>query len=338
MKELKVALLGLAGIGEEYLAVLRDAEGCELVAAADANPELVRQCLDGTSIRGYEDHRSLIIEGTHAGLDLLFVALEPYQSVDFVELAARQGVGVFHKAPAARTVTELQRMVECFDSAGLPFVVSRPWQAEPAYSALSELDSLAGFVAVAFAEIGSAEGDAGWRGDSMRAGGGVLLNGGYELVDMLVSLLGMPEAVYAQCSALAAPGAVRKSDTEDAAGLVLRFTQGRAATVSAIRGVAKRYSRVALTGERSLVEILPNGMTVTPHNGSPARHHPVRTSYAAEPAIRACVDQLRSPDVDPRSTAREHLLTMAVIEAAYLSAKTGSPESPTRFFEPDHAG
>jgi hypothetical protein len=34
-----------------------------------------------------------------------------------------------------------------------------------------------------------------------------------------------------------------------------------------------------------------------------------------------------------RNSSRLDLATMAFIEAAYLSAKTGMPETPTRFFE-----
>ena len=33
------------------------------------------------------------------------------------------------------------------------------------------------------------------------------------------------------------------------------------------------------------------------------------------------------------STGKEHLAAMAVIEAAYLSARTGQPESPSHFYE-----
>ena len=41
---------------------------------------------------------------------------------------------------------------------------------------------------------------------------------------------------------------------------------------------------------------------------------------------------LRSETLDRlQATARQHLRTLATIEAAYLSARTGSPEAPKRF-------
>ncbi|MHC4698278.1 MAG: Gfo/Idh/MocA family protein, partial [Planctomycetota bacterium] len=234
MEQQRVALIGLAGVGGDYLAALRSEDGFDLVAVADTNREVLRQQVkpaSGGSLGVYEDYRSLIVETAHAGLDLLFVALEPFQSIEFVELAASRGIGVFHKAPFARDVEEARRVIAQFEAHGCPLAVSRSWQhdcglmessAHPIRNPRKNLSELIGRVHAAAAIVRTADGADGWRGDRGRAGGGVLLNGAYEQVDMLISLLGVPESVYAQCSFQGAPGAVRKYDTEDAATLSLR--------------------------------------------------------------------------------------------------------------------
>ena len=331
MKPLKVGLLGLAGVGGEYLAALDLDERFDLVAVADTDLDLLRRHTEGQALRGYEDYRSLVVEAAQTEIDLLFAALEPFQSIDFVELAARHGIGVFHKAPPARTVGELQRLVEVFSAARCSLVVSRSWQAEPAYAGLSDLSTLTGHVYAATAEVQTNEDAAGWRGDAVRAGGGVLLNGAYEQLDMLVALLGMPESVYAQCSMAVAPGAARKYDTEDAATVSLRFTRERIAGLTASRGSADRFSRVTLVGTRRTVEVGPDRMTITPRAGGTPQCEVIKSPYPAAAIIRAFAEAREADEQRLRSTAEDHLATMAVVEAAYLSAKTGAPETPARF-------
>ncbi len=111
MSRLKVALLGLAGVGEEYLAAIRANDRFELVAIADTDAELLRRRTQAGGERGYEDYRSLVVASDRASLDLLFVALEPHQSLEFIEMAAERGISVFCTAPFSRTVLEVLSVI-----------------------------------------------------------------------------------------------------------------------------------------------------------------------------------------------------------------------------------
>lgn len=331
MKRLKVALMGLAGVGADYLAAIRSDEQFELVAVADTDSEVLRRHTDTVAVGVFEDYRSLIVETAHSGLDLLLVALEPFQSTEFVQMAAARGIGVFHKAPCARNVREAQRLVDQFARSERPLVVSRPWQFEPAYAALNRLTEFTGHVYAATASVQTGDTPVGWRGDLVRAGGGVLLNGAYEAVDMLVHLLGIPERVYAQCSAAVAPGAPRKYDTEDTAMVLLGFGQERTACVTVLRGVAEPSWEVAFVGIEGTVEVRADGLTIIPRDGNLVEYHGARTSSPVAHAISAFGASRLSGALPLKSKAEEHLPTLAVIEAAYLSARTGAPESPSRF-------
>ena len=70
----KVALVGLARTGLEYLDVLLDGDLFEVVAVADSDPAVLRERDMPGSISVYEDYRSLIVESALAGLGLLVVA------------------------------------------------------------------------------------------------------------------------------------------------------------------------------------------------------------------------------------------------------------------------
>jgi len=327
---LKVALVGLVGEGADFLSVIRSDERFELVAVGDRDPEQLRSVGEELQVRGFEDYRSLIVESAHAGLDVVFVALEPFESLGLVELAAQRDVGVFHKAPVARNVREMRGLMERFEKNRYPLVVSRSWLFEPAFSALCSLGESSSRIYGTAATSLTTETPTGWRGDSVRAGGGTLLNGAYAVVDMLVRLLGLPEAVYAQCTMRPASGFTGKYDTEDVAILSLNFGEGKAGSVVARRGAAHRSWAVTLFGSENCFEVTPKSLTVTPCDGTPVQRYVVESDCPVASAIRAYGASCTSGDVPFESTIDQHLATVATIECAYLSARTGAPESPSR--------
>lgn len=324
-------MIGLSGVGANYLDAIRSDDGFDLVAVADADANVLRRHAWERPVRAFDDYRSLVVETAHAGLDLLLVAVEPFASREFVEMAAGKGIAVFHKSPPARSVRELDRLADIFADAECHFVVARRWQTDAAFSALGRLDELIGRVHVATADVRTADPPTGWRGDSKRAGGGVLLNGAYDTVDLLVHLLGLPETVYAQCARCAARDASPNYDTEDVAMVSLRFGGGRIGCLTADRCFPHRDVRITLRGARSAATITDDGIRLIPRDGAPSESHAVRSPNPDQPAISAFGAALRSKAPKVTSTAREHLKALAVIEAAYLSSETGVPESPRRF-------
>ena len=330
---LRAGLLGLTGVGAEYLAALRAEEQLELVAVADSDPEVVRRAVAGTGVRGYEDFRSLIVEQSHAGMQLLLMALEPHRAVEFALLAAERGLAVFLEAPPARNLEEGQRLVQGFQAAGRPLVVSRPWHFEPAFALLRDLTAQAGPVHMTAAQILVPRAvPLGWRGDSVRAGGGVLLHGSYELLDLLVQTLGVPAQVWAHCSLADAGGQARSYDTEDGLVAGLIFAHGRSASLAAARcpGLEAPQWSACFAGARATVELTPKALRVSPGESGRPRTRRVRTGNRVAPALHAFVEAFRQERLDLDSAIAEHLTTLAVIDALYLSARTGAPESPAR--------
>ncbi|MCH8148064.1 MAG: Gfo/Idh/MocA family oxidoreductase, partial [Planctomycetes bacterium] len=248
MKSRKVALAGLTRTGLDYLDILRDGDLFEVVAVADSDPAVLRECDIAESVSAYEDYRSLIVESAHSGLDLLVVATEPHQSSEFLPLAVERGIPVFHKPPFARSLQEGRSLVARFEAADCPFLISREWHHDGWPTGADMLENRAGYVHTAVGQISIGDEPGGWRGDSLRAGGGVLLHGAYVLVDLLVTLMGVPDSVYAVCSFARAPGETRNYDTEDNALLLMRWGANRAATLVARRGGRGGAAQVTLVG------------------------------------------------------------------------------------------
>jgi len=331
LKRLKAALLGITGVGEMYLHKLQEDQRFEVVALGDPDTDAIKLATQAYPIRCFEDCRSLIVETIRTGLDVLFVALEPYQSVEFVTLAARNSVAVYHKPPFARSVVEGRPLVQQFDENRIPFVVSRMWPVEPAMARWGQLHDLLGDIFCASATIQTTDSTTGWRGDQARSGGGVLLNGAYEQIHLLVQLCGIPQNVYAGCCRSRIHGDTRNYDTEDAANVIFNFSNERTGSISARRGASQSRISALVDGTNGTLNIQPNRIEFTPVDGSKSR----RTKLDVEPFIAREISAFATVclgDVCSMITpAKDHLATLAVIEAAYLSAKTGQPESPQQF-------
>ncbi len=333
MKPTTVALLGLRDTGKELLAAILADGRLSLVAVADSDGETVRRHTDGTDLRAYTDFRSLVTEASRAGLDALFVAVAPHQSIEYVRLAAARGVAVFHESPPARTVSEAAGLAEAFRVAGKPLVVSRPWLVEPVLGPLRQPADVIDRVCAAAVSVRVSGTSAGWHGDKARAGGGVLLHGAYECLDMLVHIMGMPKAVVAHRILAGPPGVARNYDTEDVMQLLLTFTEDRSAVFTASREAVEPGSRVLLLGLAGSIELRDDELVIRRHGGEQHVTRPLPPGPRSAPAVGAFSAALASDCAQTATTIEAHLHTLATIEAAYLSAKTGAAESPENFLK-----
>ncbi len=328
MRPLKTALIGLTETGQDFLEAIRADNNLELVAMADRDPATLRPYAETGSPRLFEDYRLLIIETARTGLDALFIASEPFQSLEFVELAAAHEIAVFHKAPPARNVRETRRILDRFADRTASLVIARPWAFEPAFEPLADLTEIADRIHLAEAYVQTTAQPLGWRADAAKAGGGVLLNGAYDAVDLMIDRLGLPEAVYAQNGWRGLGASPPNYDTEDVAQVTLQFSKRRIATITAVRGAPQASWQVRFCGSRATVTVTNEAIGVAPAQGNELRRSSTTYENRFEPAIHAFAETLLAGEPKSRSTLQDHLPTIAVIEAAYLSARTGAVESP----------
>jgi predicted dehydrogenase len=331
MKPVRTAVMGLSAVGEAFVAAVVGDERFRLCAVGDPDALRLAAVRDREGVPGFGDFRSLIVEMAREGLDLLLVGAEPHESAELLPLAARHGVAVLHKAPFARTAGEARQIVAAFAAAARPLWVTRPLGFEKAYAALIEADAPPFSATVSVRA--TARDLAGWRGDSKRAGGGVLLYDAYEQVDLLATIMGPVEQVVAMTAFAARGLTARAYDTEDAVVMAMHFAGGRIGAVSAVRGAVDADWRAVLLGSGAEVELLPGRMKRSVAGGRP-KATMVRTANRFAAQLTAVGDYLQGRTVAvPGSTGEDHVATVAIIEAAYLSARTGAPESPTRMLQ-----
>lgn len=324
-------MLGLADVGKTYLEVLREDPRFDLIAVGDTESDVLQSFPESATVRGYDDFRSLIVESARRGLDALIVTLEPFQTIEYLPLAEKYNIAVYHKPPFARNTEEARRLIDPFSEKNLPFVVAQLWPVEPKCARWGLWDELLGHLYSGSTHLQTTNSPSGWRGDQLRAGGGVLLNGAYEQIHFLIRRFGIPQTVFAHCCKANPAGETRNYDTEDAATVVFDFGHDCSAGVTAWRGAAKNVTQLSVTGTTGMINIRQNNIELTTFATSTTRktRFDLNSSIASELGAFATV--CMGDVCTSLSRAEQHLTTLAAIEAAYLSAKTGAPESPQQF-------
>lgn len=332
MQASRVGLIGLGKGGHKLLDVLLPNSWCELAAVASPRTQrLERFSEDHPQIATYDDFRSLIVENE---LDALFVAAPPYLRNKYLELAARRQLPVWMFTPPARSFEEAVNIMRLFDRHDCPLEVSRSWGIEPAFQQ-DHLDmQRVGKIFLARAGVMLCwQEDFDWRGDSHRAGGGVLLDQAYELIDMIVHHMGLPSTVYAVTAHVSRQQTRFPYDTEDTAAVVMRFTGGAMAALNACWTAGPPQWSLDLHGASGSLKIDPGHITCLDRTGQEVYFENPREANPVACQVEEFLTRLQSQPNLRFSSMREHLPAIAVIEAAYLSARTGQPESPATFFE-----
>lgn len=324
-----VGLMGLGGGGSQIAELLMKSSWCRLVAVGARKGRRTEAfSAQYPEIAAYDDLRSMIVE---TSLDAIFVAVPSYLRARYLPLAAQQGVPVWMLPPAGRGYGEALNLVREFERQDCPIVVYREWGIDPVLAMDNlGLERMAKFF-FARAHVMHCWGeDLDWRGDSKRAGGGVLLHRAYPLVDNLIQVMGMPATVHAVIGSVSRPGGRYPYDTEDTSTVIMQYTHGAMATISACWTAGPVSYQMVLNGLDHTLEMDRQGVKVWDRTGDKLLHETKRSGLLFESAIDQFFHDLASQTRQIKSTLQEHLATLAVIDAAYLSAKTGQPEHPDR--------
>ncbi len=331
MERLKVGLLGLGRGGQQVADVLLSSSWCELVAVASPRRLRLERFNDlHPDIATFDDFRSLIVARP---LDALFIAVPPFVRSNYLKLAAERDLPVWILPPAARRVSEATQILAMFDTA-CPVVVSRSWGIDPAMQATSPGVDAMGRMFLARGNVMTCwSEDFDWRGDAKRAGGGVLLDRGYGVVDTIVSAMGLPSTVYAAMAGTSRPGGLYPYDTEDTAGLICQYGDGGMAVVSTCWTAGPERWYLVFNGTEGSIRFEETRMEAYDRAGEPTLPEQRRADNALMPSIENFLSQLHTNPQKIEGRLQTHLPTVATLEAAYLSAKTGEQESPERILD-----
>lgn len=334
---LRLAVVGAGTFGSKCLEALQTVQGVQVVAVGDWDAGVAEKAGRSFGIPFFTDHRQLFSQAKPAAV---LIATPPSEAPDLIRFASRSGVHVLKPAPLARTLDEAADLVSTMRAAKLRFGILSPRRFSPGYRHL-----IIGREALGPLFLGRAQyvlnwgGQFGWRGDHATAGGGVLLEAGYEMLDLLVWAMGLPEVVFAIAGRHGRPYMLESGgevqplgiyDTDDTALVALRYASGTFGSVVTSWVTSPPVEQIMLHGQLGSMVAEPDGCVIRDANGQ-AISQTQSDPRALAGLCRELSELVQAFQSDSRlyeSSALEHLLTMAVVEAAYLSDRTGQPESP----------
>ncbi|MEE8170793.1 MAG: Gfo/Idh/MocA family oxidoreductase [Phycisphaerae bacterium] len=347
MDPVRFGVVGYKGTALPWLDVINDEPDAVLIAVADREPGRTAEIVKRRGALFEDDDRALLI---HHRLDVVVVALSPAGVERVLPTAAEHGVAALLESPPARSFEEALASTKRFEEAGLPLLVCSGWRLDDALAGFRQMESRFGPVIQASAHVSKPlPAPLGWRADRVRAGGGVLASAAYDALDMLLDVMGLPADVLATVRRVGYPSA-QPYDVEDAATLMMRYDDNTVATVIARWGPPPEQAVVHLSGRGGCITVANGVLTIHDPDEAASNDAPKRVVYgkktdsAPRPAertraVRAIIDALRSvpnksePPHGATTALRDHLPTVAVLESAYLSARTGEPEPPHQAYE-----
>jgi predicted dehydrogenase len=182
-----------------------------------------------------------------------------------------------------------------------------------------------------------------WRSDPLVAGGGVVLYDCWEVIDWIVWNFGVPQQVYCVAGNTTPDRQQRLYLTEDTATITMKFSDALSGTILAGKA-ASLFGNPGTPGQKwliaqnqdSIVKIDDKHFEVSDTQGKIHNQNDFDDDYLGKmkQVLKNFGSNLLSPENCPLvCTSEENLRNMAVIEAAYLSARTGMPEEPGRILK-----
>jgi len=220
---IKVCLVGCGWIGEEHAKAYKQLQDQGRVEfyTCDIDPDKAKLFADRYGAKSFFTNYEDVL---NSSIEVVDICLPHNQHADATVLAAKAGKHILLEKPLATNLEEANRIYEVIKTSGINFMVAENWRFIPSIRIAKEfLDRQ---------EIGEPiliQGNSiqyfvppGWRRNIAITGGGVLIDRGIHLVDMLYYLGGEVKSVYA----LANHRSILEMEGEDTVVVVLNFENG----------------------------------------------------------------------------------------------------------------
>lgn len=313
-------------------------EAARLLEAIVATPDLALAAQSGvpqaeavSGVDWFDDRRVLV---ARAGVEAVVIGSSNRIGFEMGQLAAASGIHVWRRPPLGRSFAEALEAAQHARAASGIYRVCTFWDHERI--AVREALRGVGDGRPLFTEayVGAPGPPlASWRAGELEAGGGVLLQDAYAALEQIVALRGLPDSVSATTERCRRRANEPPRETEDVAVAVLRYSNG-VAMARATWDIHPASTEIHHHGpvwstKQDGAEICAGNVDGSTESRQGASTDPIRDD------LTAFVRLIRGESAREENLAAigHHLMVSAVLDAAYLSARTGQPESPRRLYE-----
>jgi UDP-N-acetyl-2-amino-2-deoxyglucuronate dehydrogenase len=271
----------------------------------------------------------------------LLMLTPPNTHLDLVRRGAAAGKHMLLEKPLETSLARAQAVVQAAEAAKVKLGIVLQHRFRPVARALAEtigegrLGTLVSASARTYNWRPQSYYDQPGRGTKARDGGGVLLTQAIHTIDLLISLVGLPEEVMAYSTT----SAMHRMETEDLAMGVLRFAQGGIGSISATTCAYPGFpDGIDIIGSKGTARLDGGHLTVALHDGRSqtvddedkvggAGANPMAFSHHHHRALIADFLDALENDGTPRITGREAFKAHYLIEAILRSSQAGKAVS-----------
>jgi predicted dehydrogenase len=334
--QLKTAVLGLDDRGQLLLEAASQIDLFQIQAVADKDTNLAESTASKYKCAFYDDYRQLIIQNQ---FDCLLVAAGIHSCYEHVKMAMKKKTNILKLAPPARNFQETAELVHLAEDENIRFVIANPMRFAQSFLTFRQFLQQGNieqiFLITAFCSVGN-EHITAWQTDPKLAGGGVLLHNCYQIIDQIIWNFPAPQQVYSLNTNTAGDRQQRSYLTEDTTVVTMKFTDTFFGNLIASKVFGQEQQILMVYGKDKILTISSARFIVSDNLGQAneeSEFHDDESIWHMA-LLKNFAMSILSPDKNtPCSSARENLNDMAVIEAAYLSARTGMPEEPGRILK-----
>lgn len=328
-KTIRVGLVGVGATAQiNHIPALRKTEGIELIALSDPDRDKSGRVAQKFQVpKTYVSFEELLEDDA---IDAVDICTPNYLHAPMAIAALEAGKHVLCERPMARSAAEAAAMAKAADKADRVLMCVVQHRFRPDAQLLNTFVGKNELGSIFYAKAGWLRRRTEWRPDEWRrqkreSGGGVVLDLGFQMLDLSLWTLGHPE-VTAVTASVHRP---RKGEVEDSATAFFRLETGATLTLEVTWGLLmeKDFAFLNLFGSDGAALLNPlrvhRGMHGTLVNVTPtieSTRHQYRQSIEAQMAHFA--DVLRK-GAKPMGAADEIVTVMELLDAVYRSAEQG---------------
>jgi predicted dehydrogenase len=335
---LSAAVLGLGPPGQLLLEAIQAGSRLRVKAVGDPDRKRAEHAAARYACDAYTDYRQLIVQNE---LDALLVAADFHACDEHIKAAIRSKFHILKLAPPARTFAEALELAEMARNEKVRFVVANPLRYRSSFRVARQWIA-EGRISQAFliaAQVHRTTVDrANWQSDPVLAGGGALLHDGYAMIDQILWSFPVPQQVYALHSSQAPDKQQRLYLTEDTAVVSLKFADALTGSLITMRGSSAvlEPTWMKVYGKDNILTVGNDRVVLADLRGGGEQTQQFQEDDR-DIMVLLLDDFARSLSTsdgqEEVSSMAENLRNMAVLESAYLSARTGFPEEPDRVLQ-----
>lgn len=336
MDILRIGIVGAGVIGDAHASAISGLSDQKVMAIADPIEALRSGLAEKYSIpRTYANWEELVADSE---VDVVYIGTPNNLHLPIAVSAMESGKDVVSEKPLARNLAEGKAMVNASERTGRKLFVAlnhRFWAPNQRVKQLLDAGEIGKpFLAVSTFignEFDRMDDSANWKGTKDKSGGGVVIDNGTHMIDLLRWWLGDAIAVTARTGRLAISAANKEEDT---AALAIEFESGAIAELSLTFGA--RYSawpkgfcgaaiRTEIFGLDGALKVGNDGESLqyinkdNPPTALEASEISTGLPNVQQAHFAACI----RGEAQPIVTALDGLAALEIVEAAYASAQLG---------------